>query len=31
MRGLNWGKGTGAGTEAGVIDKTGVMQFALPF
>jgi len=31
MRGLNWGKGTRTGTEAGVMDKTGVMWFAPPF
>ncbi len=31
MWGLNWGKGTRAGTEAGVMNKTGIMQFTPPF
>jgi len=31
MWGLNWGKGTGAGAETGVMDKTGIMQFTPPF
>ncbi len=31
MWGLNWGKGTRAGAETGVMDKTGIMRFTLPF
>jgi len=31
MRGLNRGKATRAGTEAGVMDKAGVIGLALPF
>ena len=30
MWGLNWGKGTGTGTEARVMDKAGVMGLAAP-
>ncbi len=31
MWGLNWGKGTRARAEIGVMDKTGIMWFILPF
>jgi len=30
MRGFNWGKGTGAGAEARVVDEAGVMGFTAP-
>ncbi len=31
MQGLNWGKGTGAGAETGVMYETHVMGFTPPF
>jgi len=31
MWGLNWGKGTGTGTEIGVMDKTCIIGFTPPF